>query len=213
MLATQWGFYFGCSAGVPLAVASPSCPRGGGPSGRPDTQQESDSARNRAPRTAALALGPSARTFPKVAWGYNYGVWVRPLIAVLALAGLADAFYFTFAYYGRIKKARWVPEILCAREGSNCVTVVQTPYARVFGVPNSLLGVVYYLLLIVWAVAAPPVSAMGWILIAASAGTVILGFYLIYALRRKLYIDCPFCYAAHTINALLLILLILANRS
>ena len=140
-------------------------------------------------------------------------MWVRALVAVLALAGLADAFYFTFAYYGRIKKARWVPEILCAREGSNCVTVVQTPYARVFGVPNSLPGAVYYLLLILWAAAAPRVAAVEWALIAASAGTVILGFYLIYSLRRKLYIDCPLCYAAHAINAVLLLLLILARGS
>jgi uncharacterized membrane protein len=138
---------------------------------------------------------------------------VRALVAVLALAGLADAFYFTFAYYGRIKKARWVPEILCAREGSNCVTVVQTPYARVFGVPNSLLGVVYYLVLILWAVAAPRVSAVRWPLIGASGSTVILGSYLIYSLRRKLYIDCPLCYAAHAINAILLVLLIIARRS
>jgi uncharacterized membrane protein len=131
----------------------------------------------------------------------------------LALAGLADAFYFTFAYYGRIKKARWVPEILCARQGSNCVTVVQTPYARVFGVPNSLLGIVYYLVLILWVVAAPPLAAVRWALIAASAGTVMLGSYLIYSLRRKLYIDCPLCYAAHAINAVLFVLLVLAKHS
>jgi uncharacterized membrane protein len=141
----------------------------------------------------------------------NCGVWVRVLVAVLALAGVADAFYFTFAYYGRIQKARWVPEILCAREGSNCATVVQTPYARVFGVPNSLLGVVYYLLLIIWAVTTPQVPAVKWVLIAASASTVMLGFYLIYSLRRKLHIDCPLCYAAHAINGVLLVLLILAQ--
>src|SRR5579859_8205103 len=75
---------------------------------------------------------------------------IRTLIVVLSSAGLANSLYFTFAYYGRIKKARWVPEILCAREGSSCVTVVQTSYARVFGVPNSLLGIVYYLFLIGW---------------------------------------------------------------
>src|SRR5579859_8000433 len=75
---------------------------------------------------------------------------IRTLIVVLSLVGLANALYFTFAYYGRIKKARWVPEILCAREGSSCVTVVQTPYARVFGVPNSVLGIFYYFFLIGW---------------------------------------------------------------
>jgi uncharacterized membrane protein len=137
-------------------------------------------------------------------------------VVILALAGLVDAFYFTFAYYGRIRKARWVPEILCAREGSSCVTVVQTPYARVFGVPNSLLGIFYYVSLFAWVMVGRDVGisfdgfmvSLVWLLIAVSAVTVILGFYLIYALRRKLHTDCPMCYAAHAINAALLVLLI-----
>ena len=146
---------------------------------------------------------------------------LRYLIFILSLAGLADALYFTFAYYGRIKKARWVPEILCAREGSSCVTVVQTPYARLFGVPNSLLGIIYYLLLIAGAMSdwsfginwhahftsfvIPP--GVG-ILILISAGTTVFGSYLIYALRRKLHVDCPLCYTAHAINAALFVLLV-----
>ncbi len=141
---------------------------------------------------------------------------LRGLVIVLSLGGLADAFYFTFAYYGRIKKARWVPEILCAREGSSCVTVVQTPYARVFGVPNSLLGIFYYVLLVGWALGGRPLVivwagqavSLAWVLVVASAGTVALGFYLIYALRRKLHTDCPMCYTAHAINLALFVLLI-----
>ncbi|MBZ5563492.1 MAG: hypothetical protein LAP13_13860 [Acidobacteriia bacterium] len=146
---------------------------------------------------------------------------LRGLIIVLSLAGLADALYFTFAYYGRIKKARWIPEILCAREGSNCVMVVQTPYARVFGVPNSLLGIVYYLVLIAWATkwrsntpswyihfAYIVISPAYFLLVLASAVTVLLGFYLVYALRRKLHIHCPLCYTAHAINTALFVLLI-----
>ena len=80
----------------------------------------------------------------------DYSMMHRVLVFVLSLVGLVDALYFTFAYYGRIQKARWVPEILCAREGSNCVTVVQTPYARVFGVPNSLVGILYYATVMLW---------------------------------------------------------------
>ncbi len=146
---------------------------------------------------------------------------IRLLICLLSLAGLADSLHFTFAYYGRIKKARWVPEILCAREGSNCVTVVQTPYARVFGPPNSLFGIAYYLLLIAGAVwdwsygvnlyihLTHFVLPLGLaLLILASAVTLILGFYLIYALRRRLHVDCPLCYTAHAINATLFVLLI-----
>ena len=142
------------------------------------------------------------------------------LIIVLALAGLVISLYFTFAYYGRIRKARWIPEIVCAREGSSCVTVVQTPYARVFGMPNSLLGTVYYLVVMGWVLVAPhgeiynrgvilPLVTFTWVLAALSAVTVGLGCYLVYALRWILHIDCPLCYTAHAINSALLVLLIL----
>ena len=133
-------------------------------------------------------------------------------IVVLSLIGLWNAFYFTFAYYGRVKKARWVPAILCAREGSNCVTVVQTPYARVFGLPNSLFGIIYYAVLILWtAVSALAPAWFIWLLIAASAVTVVLGFYLVYALNVKLHTHCPLCYMGHAINAMLFVLLIFAG--
>ncbi len=144
---------------------------------------------------------------------------IRVLIVVLSLVGLWDAFYFTFAYYGRVKKARWVPAILCAREGSNCVTVVQTPYARVFGVPNSLLGILFYSGLLAWTAASANVhffevhfgilmAAFG-VLLAASVVAFLLGIYLIYALLKKLHTHCPLCYTAHAINTALLVLLAL----
>ena len=148
---------------------------------------------------------------------------VRALIILLSLVGLWDALYFTFAYYGRVKKSCWVPEILCAREGSNCVTVVQTPYARVFGVPNSLLGIIYYVSLIAWSILdRSPAADIHFratyyvlnpvkLLIVASAITVVLGFYLIYSLIYKLHTHCPLCYSAHAINLALLALLILAT--
>jgi len=148
---------------------------------------------------------------------------LRAAVIVLSLAGLADALYFTLAYYGRVRKARWAPPALCAREGSSCVAVVRTPYGSVFGVPNSLPGIVYYGLLLIWAVAGQSV-AFGFrlgmtsysitftnLLIAVSAATVALGFYLIYALRRILRTDCPFCYAAHAMNLALLVLLVVAR--
>jgi uncharacterized membrane protein len=147
-------------------------------------------------------------------------VAIQLFIVALSFAGLLISLYFTFAYYGRIKKASWVPEILCAREGSSCVTVLQTPYARVFGVPNSLLGIVYYLLII--AVAAhgletplhgvhyvvPPIH----IVFLPSLATVLLGFYLVYALWQKLAIHCALCYATHALNLVLFVLLMAAAR-
>ncbi|HET7840824.1 MAG TPA: vitamin K epoxide reductase family protein, partial [Terriglobia bacterium] len=102
-----------------------------------------------------------------------------------------------------------------------CVTVVKTPYARVFGWPNSLFGICYYLALIVWTLfpagwlatvdahAAPLSFLIRFLLTAASTVTVVLGGYLVYALREKLHTDCPLCYLAHAINAVLLVLVIL----
>ncbi len=146
------------------------------------------------------------------------------LIIALALAGLVISFYFTFAYYGRVRKARWVPEILCAREGTSCVTVVQTPYARVFSVPNSLLGIIYYLLLIAWTILRPSrhldlqfsdtyavVEIYSVSIALLSISTVMLGSYLVYALRRILHIDCPLCYTAQAINLVIFVLLFLAS--
>lgn len=151
------------------------------------------------------------------------------LVFILALLGFLDALYFTFAYYGRVRKLKWVPEVLCAREDSSCVTVVKTPYGRIFGVPNSLLGIAYYLLVMKWAADAFasgvfPVGYdlsfgsghlplhIGWILIAASLLTLVLGFYLVWALRAKLHVHCLFCYAAHAINAVLFVLVLVIFR-
>jgi uncharacterized membrane protein len=140
------------------------------------------------------------------------------LILALSLAGLIISLYFTFAYYGRVKHSRWIPEVFCAREGSSCVTVVQTPYARVFGVPNSLPGIFYYLGILLWLhlpvefVVRPPLSTLFIVfrsaVLVASAISVVLGFYLVYALRVKLRTDCPLCYTSHAINLAIFVLFI-----
>lgn len=144
-----------------------------------------------------------------------------PIVVLLSLVGLGDAIYFTLAFYGRVENARWVPEILCAREGSSCVTVVKTQYARVFGWPNSLFGMVYYVALIGWTLIpgewltvvdlkVPPLAyLLRFLLTSASCIAVVLGGYLVYALREKLHTDCPLCYLAHSINAVLVVLVIL----
>lgn len=113
--------------------------------------------------------------------------------------------------------------MLCAREGSSCLAVIQTPYGSIFGVPNSMLGILYYLPLVTWAIAGQGMAlefrlgmasyliTFGDLLLAASAVTVALGFYLIFALRRILRTGCPLCYAAHAINLALLALLIVGR--
>ncbi len=140
------------------------------------------------------------------------------VIFLFSLLGFFDALYFTLAYYGRLRRVRWIPEIFCAREGSTCVTVLRTRYARLAGIPNSVLGLAYYLYMMNWAISDCPVGYefsfgarlhIGWILILVSFLTVVLGFYLVWALRAKLRVHCPLCYAAHTINFVLFVMVLL----
>jgi len=125
----------------------------------------------------------------------------------LATVGLYIAAYFILVFYGYLNaNTRLIPSV-CRLEERTCQTVLGTKYARVFGVPNSLLGVLYYLiviavLLIGWVT---PALAVGLILVAWF--TVVLGLYLIYALFFIIRIPCPLCLTGHAINLALAILL------
>ena len=111
----------------------------------------------------------------------------------LAGVGLALSLYFTLAYYGWIE-ARALPAAFCRREERSCLTILQTPYARVFGVPNSVLGLLLYLL--VGAVAALSLTsgaAPAWLWPVTFTGavlSVLLAPYLIWALLAQLKTWC-----------------------
>ncbi|MBV8343853.1 MAG: vitamin K epoxide reductase family protein [Candidatus Eremiobacteraeota bacterium] len=84
-------------------------------------------------------------------------------------------------------------------------SVVKTPRAQLYGVPNSLLGAIYYpaLAVAVWLI--PPGAATLAILAAAlfAAGTsAYLAYSLLFVTRR----ECPYCWTAHGVNWALLVL-------
>lgn len=72
------------------------------------------------------------------------------LVFIGGLAGLPIAIYFTLSFYFgdrsvfliRFAKA-------CNTDHGTCLLVIRTPYARVFKLPNSLFGVIYYIGLVV----------------------------------------------------------------
>jgi uncharacterized membrane protein len=111
----------------------------------------------------------------------------------LAGVGLALSAYFTLAYYGWIE-AHALPAAFCRREERSCVTVLQTPYARVFGPPNSVLGLFFHAL--VGAVAATTLASSAppaWLWQASFVGAVLavlLAPYLIWALVAQLKTWC-----------------------
>jgi uncharacterized membrane protein len=86
-------------------------------------------------------------------------------------------------------------------------SVVMTATAQATGVPNSLLGLVYYAaVLVMTPFLSHPVIWM--IAVVASVLASAFSLYLAYSLLFVTRMPCPFCWTGHIINWLLLMLLI-----
>lgn len=110
----------------------------------------------------------------------------------LAALGLGISLYFTLGYYGRLE-TRAIPAALCRREEESCLTILATPYARLLGVPNALVGAGFYVLTGVVAALALAGTLPRWLWalnVAAAAGGVLLAPYLIWALLARLKSWC-----------------------
>src|SRR5262245_49926013 len=132
-------------------------------------------------------------------------------LALLSIAGLFIASYFTAIAYRWINpESAYLPGF-CRMGEKTCASVIFTPRARVFGIPNSVLGQLYYLCLL-----AGLASGLLWrepfltAAIAASAATVLLGIYLTHSLLFRTRIPCRLCFTGHAINAVIFLLLILS---
>lgn len=110
----------------------------------------------------------------------------------LAALGAGLSLHFTLAYYGRIRSPA-VPPALCRQEERACLTILATPYARMFGVPNALVGLGFYGLTAATAglALAGRLPLWLWELNAAlAAGAVLLAPYLVWALAARLKVWC-----------------------
>ncbi len=129
---------------------------------------------------------------------------VLGLAAVLAVVGLGISVYMTLAYYRRFRQGHGVA---CPVRGA-CASVLETEQARVFGVPNSLLGILFYAGTLGCLAGRQATGRTEWIA-AAFAGAVLatgFGVALAYALLFRLRLSCPLCWTSHAINALLVVL-------
>lgn len=131
---------------------------------------------------------------------------------LLALVGLAISLYFTLVYYGRLRPdSPLVPSVADPEQGA-CRTILETPWAHVFGLPNSLLGMGYYAIVMV---ASAIRLAMGtWpllpVLIALAAAAALFSVYLAWSLIYRVRVLCPLCFTAQGINLVMLVLLLAA---
>ncbi|MBI2321785.1 MAG: vitamin K epoxide reductase family protein [Chloroflexi bacterium] len=130
-------------------------------------------------------------------------------IALLSLLGLAIASLFTLAAYGLATQRLGPILAVCRLDEQTCRRIVDTPQARALGLPNSVYGLAYYLVLVAglglgwWH---PGSTLLGSAVLVAWA-TVVLAAYLAYALLAVLRVPCVLCLASHTINLALALLL------
>ena len=128
-------------------------------------------------------------------------VWV---LIGLCLIGFVISSYFTgVAYHWVRPDTRWIPAI-CRMGEQTCATIVFTPRARVFGLPNSVLGQLFYAALATVALTgARDQSLPYYTLLGASGVTVLLGAYLTYSLLFITRVNCVLCFTSHAINLVL----------
>ena len=131
--------------------------------------------------------------------------------AVIALAavGLCISTYFTAVAYRWMRPdTRWIPSF-CRMGEQTCASIVFTPRARVFGLPNSVLGQAFYLALL----AGTPLGLLDRpelfvLYLGASLLTVGLAVFLSYSLLFITRVPCVLCFTSHGINAIIFLLLI-----
>ena len=127
----------------------------------------------------------------------------------LSVIGLMISSYFTAVAYRWVQPdVRWIPAF-CRIDEQTCASIVFTPQARVFALPNSLLGQLFYVALIAgtffnWITGPESIATL---YIAASTVTVILGMYLSYSLLFINRVACPLCFTSHGINLVIFLVL------
>ena len=118
---------------------------------------------------------------------------VRVVITLLCAAG----------FYASVFMLR--KSMLDARGGLAAPSVVQSPRAKLFaGIPNSLIGLLYYPALLAVSWLANEKAAFAGVLAAAvlaAAVSLYLAYSLLFVTRRS----CPYCFSAHAVNLTLVI--------
>ena len=123
------------------------------------------------------------------------------LIIILSGLGLWISVYFTGVYYKWFHPdVFWIPRI-CQLEEKTCLSVLDTPRAKIFGIPNSAFGIFAYLYLIIDQFFFPPYFGLILLFFA-----LFRSLYLAYSLLFITKIPCRLCFTSHAINLVLFLI-------
>lgn len=119
----------------------------------------------------------------------------------LALIGVADAFYDSYAIYN--DQLLWCPPPI-----DGCNIVANSPYARIGGVPLGYLGVVYYLCMFVLAAllaSAPFSRGLRSIVLFYTAIGVLSSAYFMYIQFAFIHAFCIYCLISAVLTVFLFV--------
>jgi uncharacterized membrane protein len=136
--------------------------------------------------------------------GRDYAGRVAYVMLALALIGIADAFYDSYAVYNG--QLLWCPPPI-----DGCNTVANSPYARLFGVPLGYLGLAFYLVmfaLAAWLRFEPSSRSLRWAVLAYTAAGLCASGYFFYIQRTFIHAFCIYCLISGVLTLFLFIAVI-----
>ena len=129
------------------------------------------------------------------------------LIIAFAIVGIIDSGYLTYSHYTETL-------VECSIEGLNgCEDVLDSKYATVFGVPLSLLGVLFYSMVLGFILFYKKTNfdiLRKALLIITTVGILVSSF-LVYIQLFVLNAICLYCMGSATISTILFILTLVLN--
>ena len=147
----------------------------------------------------------------KALYGSDMRRYITIIMGLLACIGIVDSIYLTLVHYQLLGRG---PQVLACSLGSGgCRTVLESPNATLFGVPNSELGILYFA--VVLGAVIIRIFTGRWVKPWLFLGLLTVGLaYSLFLLHNMLFVlgvPCPYCIMAHTANALTFVLYTLTN--
>lgn len=152
-----------------------------------------------------MTSGPAGRAGTASAGtaGLTYPSWLAPTGTVLCALGIAVSSYLTFEHYT-------AGSTLACPEGDvvNCAKVTSSSFSVFLGVPVALLGLLFFVAMLVLCLPAVVRRPERWLATArlgvASIG-VIMVLYLLWAELFSIHAICLWCTAVHVLTFLLFV--------
>jgi uncharacterized membrane protein len=133
--------------------------------------------------------------------------WLVTACLVLSILGLAVSAYLTYEHFA----LSGGQQLSCPIGGKSCTAVTTSPQSKLLGVPVALLGLLYYVAMVVlnlpalWRASIPAVK---WVRLAAGAAGMVFVLWLVYAELYLIHAICMWCSIVHILTFVLFCLIL-----